>query len=234
MSVLTGAIVTGLPHQPHADWIRIDDGLISAMGTGRPDAGAAPAINLGADLIVPGLVDLHCHGGAGASYSTTDHEQAKAVADWHLRQGSTTTMASLVTAPLEVLAAQVRTLRPLVLDGTLAGIHLEGPWLAAQHRGAHDPGLLRPPAPADLQTLAPGRTVRWPLGESANLVSSSEQQPFTVTIDGRGPHGPLQTLRYVVDLADYRESIAAPPGTLHELTRAVNRVVERLPKRTRS
>ena len=48
----------------------------------------------------------------------------------HLRHGTTTTMASLVTDEIDALERQVTALADLVEDGVLAGIHLEGPWLA--------------------------------------------------------------------------------------------------------
>ncbi len=106
-----------------------------------------------AGWVVPGFVDTHCHGGGGADYATTDTEEALRARAFHRRNGTTTTYASLVTADLATLTVQIEALRPLVQDGALAGLHLEGPFLAAAKRGAHDPELLRPPTRADLDRL---------------------------------------------------------------------------------
>jgi N-acetylglucosamine-6-phosphate deacetylase len=95
--------------------------------------------------LVPGFVDTHCHGGGGADYATTDVEEARRAAAFHLAQGTTTTYASLVTADLAELERQLATLVPLVEAGALAGIHLEGPYLSPEHPGAHRTDLLRNP-----------------------------------------------------------------------------------------
>jgi N-acetylglucosamine-6-phosphate deacetylase len=62
-------------------------------------------------------------------------------------------VASLATDTLENLERQVRDVRPLVAEGGLIGIHLEGPWLSEHHPGAHDSRLLRDPLHADLDRM---------------------------------------------------------------------------------
>jgi N-acetylglucosamine-6-phosphate deacetylase len=62
-------------------------------------------------------------------------------------------MASLVTDSVDRLESSIRQLAPLVRSGELLGIHLEGPWLSPHQAGAHDPGLLRAPTPADIDRL---------------------------------------------------------------------------------
>lgn len=100
-----------------------------------------------------GLVDIHSHGAAGAEFGT-DAEGSRRAAAHHRAQGVEHVVASLVSAPTVVLASQVATLAPLVADGTLAGIHLEGPFLADARRGAHDPAALADPDPALVGLLA--------------------------------------------------------------------------------
>ena len=113
---------------------------------GSGDAGR-PDVEVG--TLAPGLVDVHSHGGGGASFST---DPATAI-EAHRRTGTTTQVASLVTETYDDLEAQVRMLAPYVESGELAGIHLEGPWLAAARCGAHDPALLRDPDPAEVARL---------------------------------------------------------------------------------
>ena len=73
--------------------------------------------------------------------------------EFHARTATTTSFASLVSAEPDRLVAQIETLVPLVKRGVFAGIHLEGPFLSAAKCGAHDPALLRPPAPELLDRL---------------------------------------------------------------------------------
>jgi N-acetylglucosamine-6-phosphate deacetylase len=100
-----------------------------------------------AGVILPGLIDLHCHGGGGHTFCTTDQEEALAAARHHHAAGTTGVVASIVTAPVEDMLAQVRALAPLAADGHLLGVHLEGPFLAAAHRGAQNPADLMAPDP---------------------------------------------------------------------------------------
>ena len=106
---------------------------LGSGGSGRPD------VEVG--TLAPGLVDVHCHGGGGASFSTDPVTAIEA----HRRTGTTTQVASLVTETYDDLEAQVRMLAPYVASGELAGIHLEGPWLAEEFHGAHPVALLRDP-----------------------------------------------------------------------------------------
>jgi N-acetylglucosamine-6-phosphate deacetylase len=111
--------------------------------------------------LVPGFVDTHVHGGGGGSFSAGADQTATAVA-LHRRHGTTTLVASLVSEAPDDLLRQVRDLAELVRAGLLAGIHLEGPWLAAQRCGAHDPALLRDPEPGELSRVldAGDQTIR--------------------------------------------------------------------------
>ncbi|MGH3739580.1 MAG: N-acetylglucosamine-6-phosphate deacetylase [Micromonosporaceae bacterium] len=105
------------------------------------------------DWIVPGFVDIHVHGGGGASYTTGDPEAARRAAGFHLSHGTTSTLASFVTAPPEQLLAATAALAPLVTEGVLAGLHYEGPYLSQARCGAQNPAYLRPPSIEELTRL---------------------------------------------------------------------------------
>jgi N-acetylglucosamine-6-phosphate deacetylase len=114
---------------------------------GTDSAGAASGGGLG-PVILPGLIDIHCHGGGGHAFTTTDPAEARAVAAHHAARGTTRLLASLVTAAPDVLLAQVAALAPLVASGELLGIHLEGPFLSSARCGAQSPEFIRDPDPA--------------------------------------------------------------------------------------
>lgn len=136
-------------------WVEVAAGLIAAVGSGAPPRAD---IDLAGKWLLPGFVDIHVHGGGGASYQAGDAQAALQVRDFHRRHGTTTTLASLVTAPLENMCTAAAALAELVADGSLAGVHLEGPFLSEAHCGAHDPRLLRAPVQSDLaQLLHAGR-----------------------------------------------------------------------------
>ncbi|SHE55898.1 N-acetylglucosamine-6-phosphate deacetylase [Streptoalloteichus hindustanus] len=136
-------------------WVAVDGGRITAVGSGPAPAehGGGEVVDLAGQWVVPGFVDIHCHGGGGASFGSADPEQVAAAVAAHQRHGTTTLLASLVTEPIPELSRQVAVLAELAEDGLVAGVHLEGPFLAAARCGAHDPAILRPPARADVQAL---------------------------------------------------------------------------------
>ncbi len=127
----------------------LPDAIVVVDGDRISHVGAAdewdgdPGESLG--TLLPGLVDVHDHGGGGHAFPTTDPAEAAAAARHHHRHGTTAVAASLVTAAPDTLTEQVATLAPLVSQGLLAGIHLEGPFLSRARCGAQDPAHLRLP-----------------------------------------------------------------------------------------
>jgi N-acetylglucosamine-6-phosphate deacetylase len=105
------------------------------------------------DYVVPGFVDLHCHGGGGNRFTTGVAGEARAAAAFHLAHGTTTMLASLVSSPFELMRDATAAFLPLVADGTVAGIHFEGPYLSGTRCGAQNPAYLRNPSLAELTAL---------------------------------------------------------------------------------
>jgi N-acetylglucosamine-6-phosphate deacetylase len=141
-------------------WIEISDATVTGIGSG-----AAPGPvdhDFGAVTVVPGFVDTHLHGGGGGNFSLALPDETAAAVALHRRHGTTTLVASLVTAGPAELLRQVTELAAEVRAGVLAGIHLEGPWISTKRCGAHEPSLMRDPDPEELDLVlaAGGGTIR--------------------------------------------------------------------------
>jgi N-acetylglucosamine-6-phosphate deacetylase len=103
--------------------------------------------------LTPGLLDIHNHGGAGASYGESG-EAIRTARRLHRLHGITRQLLSLVTASAEALISQIQIAAAETRrDPTILGIHLEGPFLARQYCGAHDPAFLRAPDPDLVERL---------------------------------------------------------------------------------
>ena len=100
-----------------------------------------------------GFTDIHSHGGGGFSFSDSNPQHIYHALQTHRSHGTTTQIASLVTEPLDTLKAQIKNLIPFAEDKSIAGIHLEGPYLSSAKCGAHDPKLLRDPHLDEIREL---------------------------------------------------------------------------------
>jgi N-acetylglucosamine-6-phosphate deacetylase len=141
---------------PGAVWAG-DDGRIIEVLDGVPaDADVLPG------YLVPGFVDIHSHGGGGATTAEADTAAIRTFVRSHLQHGTTTILASLASSHPQRLVEDVTRLAAVTEAGVVAGTHLEGPWISPAMAGAHDPATLRPPDPREVeQVLAAGRgTVR--------------------------------------------------------------------------
>jgi N-acetylglucosamine-6-phosphate deacetylase len=126
-------------------------GYVEVDGPAILEVGAAN--HAGDDVIVPGFVDLHCHGGGGHTFTTGEVTAARGAREFHLAHGTTTMLASLVSSPFELMRDATAGYRALVEAGVLAGVHFEGPYLSAARCGAQNPDFLRDPSIDELTKL---------------------------------------------------------------------------------
>ncbi|MET8640069.1 N-acetylglucosamine-6-phosphate deacetylase [Streptomyces sp. NPDC004675] len=132
----------------------VDNGRVAVEGTRIAAQGAAHAqsVDVRGHWLVPGFVDIHNHGGGGASFSGTADEALTAVRT-HRLHGTTTVVASTVTDDMDFLVGQAGLLSELAEQGDIAGIHFEGPFISPCRKGAHSEELLRDPDPAEVRKL---------------------------------------------------------------------------------
>lgn len=162
-------------------------------------------------LILPGLVDLHCHGGGGASFpDAEDAEEMLTAVREHRRHGTTSLVASLVTADADTLRRRVGQLALLHERGEIAAIHLEGPFVSVARRGAQnrehivggDPELV-----AELAGLAGGAL--------ATMTVAPEADRADEVLEALAAGGAVPSLGHT-------------DGSSADMTRAVGRAAEAL------
>ncbi len=139
------------PYQRRRDWLlHIVAGTIRRMLPAREvqDAPRGMMVHVPDAIVAPGFVDLHVHGAAGHDFMDGTRASLQAASAVLARHGTTSFLATTMTAPDDRIEAAVRGLvthRHETGDGArMIGIHLEGPHLNPLRRGTHDADLLKP------------------------------------------------------------------------------------------
>jgi N-acetylglucosamine-6-phosphate deacetylase len=154
--ILRGARVV----TPDAVWdpghVVVENDRIAQVGAGEgPSDGETR--DLDGRWLIPGLVDVHVHGGAGGDFTSPDHEEHARAILYHARNGTTSLLATTVTASPEQLLAAVDGLAGSIAapgpGARIMGIHLEGPFISEQRRGAQNPQWIRDPDVSELESL---------------------------------------------------------------------------------
>lgn len=151
MALLAGARVATPDGIVDDGWLDVSNGKIAAIGSGSPPRPADEELD--ESWIVPGFVDMHSHGGGGSSVVGAASDDVRTFVETHLKHGTTSIVASLVSGFYEELEKDVRNLAELADAGLIVGIHLEGPWISPHRKGAHNAEALTTPEPADVLRL---------------------------------------------------------------------------------
>lgn len=166
-TLLTDARIVTPTEVLEPGWLRVEDGLIAAIGSGPAPSEAGDRHEMRRQWVVPGFIDLHVHGGGGHDMLSADPAEISGAAAFHRGHGTTRMLASIVTAPLDEMLAALAAVRTVVEAGPTSsahviGSHLEGPFLNPARAGAHDPRHLFAPNAAAFDRLneAAGGTLR--------------------------------------------------------------------------
>ena len=150
-----------------------DEGVIVYVG---PSADAPPvrgeALSLKDHIVTPGFIDIHTHGGHGVTFGQSDTllEDLRAYAAWAATTGVTGFLCSVAAPDPIALRALVEAYAGIFVDEDFEGarqtaaarqaaaarplgLHLEGPYLNPEQKGAFNPAWLRRPLIEELQDL---------------------------------------------------------------------------------
>lgn len=152
-TLLHSALLTDEHGETPDGWVLLDGDAIAEVGQGSDLPQADERVDLGGARLAPGFIDIHGHGGGGHAYDDGGEELAAALAT-HRAYGTTRSVISLVANPLVALRSSLAEIASLTeTDPLVLGAHLEGPFLAAERRGAHNADFLRSPEPEDVDGL---------------------------------------------------------------------------------
>ena len=131
------------------------DGKILKIAAELQPAPGDETVDLGGRLLVPGFIDIHTHGAAGVDVNAASAEDLEKISEFFADQGTTSWLCSVLTdtkEQTEWCIDQVKAWKKIEHRGAdLLGIHLEGPFLSREYKGAMPESLLRK---ADLPLLA--------------------------------------------------------------------------------
>ncbi|MEU9730822.1 N-acetylglucosamine-6-phosphate deacetylase [Streptomyces sp. NPDC048002] len=182
----------------------VENGTIAFEGD-RITASApenAQVIDVTNHYVVPGFVDLHNHGGGGASFTSGTVEDVLLGIDTHRRHGTTTLVASTVTGDMDFLVQRAGLLSELAEQGDVAGIHFEGPFISPCRKGAHSEELLRDPDPAEVRKLIDAAR-----GRAAMVTLATELPGGIDSVRMLAEHGVIAAIGHTD--ATYEQTVAA-------------------------
>ena len=145
--------------------VLVEGGFIQIVGKAElPEAKAgARCIDASGLILVPGLIDLQVNGAFGCDF-TSQPETIWEVAAGLPRYGVTAFLPTIVTSPAEVISRAQAVLaggKPAGFRGAEPlGLHLEGPFLNPEKKGAHNPAYLRLPDTRLIADWSPHSHVR--------------------------------------------------------------------------
>lgn len=128
--------------------VAVSDGRITGvyLDGETPDSSFDETVDLKGARVAPGLIDVHTHGRVGGDFCYASAEKLREMSESYKKQGATSVMATLATATLDELYAATGRIENETKkeDSVYIGVHLEGRYLSAKRKGAHNESLLAP------------------------------------------------------------------------------------------
>lgn len=145
----------------------VSGGKIAGIHDGNIEVPGAVAIDAKGQIISPGFIDIHVHGGGGYDFMDGTESAFLAIAALHAGYGTTAMVPTTLTSEKEDLLRTLDSYESADKKNTAGaqflGMHLEGPYFAMNQRGAQDPRYIRAPDPDEYrEIIAYSRNIkRW-------------------------------------------------------------------------
>jgi N-acetylglucosamine-6-phosphate deacetylase len=213
-----GTLIT--PHEMLPDYnLVIDDGLIASIHPAEQDRAASSEsqqIDARGLWVIPGLIDVHVHGSAGSDTMDATPAAIRTMAEFFARHGVTSYLPTTITAPSSAIDAATHNVISMQQPKTGAhhlGVHLEGPYIGSQFRGAQPQEWLRSPDPQEYE--------KWFETGSIRLVALAPELPGAIEMIERGAR---QGVRFSVghSSASYEQVEQAADHGLSQATHTFN------------
>ena len=136
--------------------VLISDGKILEISNSDLPIIGASQIDAKGMYIVPGFVSMHCHGGGGHDFTEGTEKAFREAAAAHLQHGSTTIFPTLASTTFDNIRQAADTCQRIVdgdADTTIAGLHIEGPYLSERMAGMQWKEFLKNPDPEEYRPL---------------------------------------------------------------------------------
>ncbi|HZJ57200.1 MAG TPA: N-acetylglucosamine-6-phosphate deacetylase [Clostridia bacterium] len=139
--------------------IHIEDGKIKSINEqdGSLDSGSvgtgAHIYDLEDKRVIPGLIDMHTHGAIGYDVSIATPEEICQLTRYYSDRGITSFFPTTITAARGDIKSALRNIKAASkMDcggASIEGVHIEGPFINAAKKGAHDPNWITTPKKSD-------------------------------------------------------------------------------------
>lgn len=135
--------------------LRVENGKFTEILETVPNE---EGVDLHGGWVIPGLVDIHIHGSAGADFSDGEYKGLMNMAVYLAKNGVTSFAPTSMTLPYETLGKAYETAAQFYEDAPagcarLTGIHMEGPFFSEKKKGAQNSAYLKTPDSKAFETL---------------------------------------------------------------------------------
>lgn len=173
-----------------------DEGKIAYMGVKvESEKHADQTINAAGYSLAPGLIDIHVHGGYGVAFGLPDlKESLQKYSQSILKTGVTGFLLSIAAPDAETLLELIKSYIPILEDGLpgafALGLHLEGPFMNKEKKGAFNPAWLRKPDIKEVNSIIKAgkgwikQVTMAPELENADLIAEAFQDANVVVALG--------------------------------------------------
>lgn len=153
--ILKNAIVYGADFIPRRADIDVEGERIAQIG--ERISGSGEEFDFSGCTVIPGFIDIHTHGCAGADTMDATEESLRTMSECQASHGVTSFCPTTMTLPYEELAAALTAAKAYMgreAGAYIQGINMEGPYISMEKKGAQNPDYVRKPDIEEFQRLS--------------------------------------------------------------------------------